>query len=54
MKHICYVKSNYDDWWKHDGFCYDVTSIGLGYPPPHYGLPHHVCEIFKLLNFSNF
>ena len=28
-----YTRSNYDVWWKHDGFDHDVTSIKLGYPP---------------------
>ena len=37
-----FTKSSYDNWWKHDGFGHDVTSIGLGYQPiykwtPHYG-----------------
>ena len=26
-----YTKRNYDDWWKHDGFGHDVTSIELDY-----------------------
>ena len=54
MKHICYVKSNYDDWWKHDGFCHDVTSIGLGYPPPHYGLPTMYVKFSNSLIFQIF
>ena len=27
-----YIKNNYDDWWKYDGFGDDVTKIGLGHP----------------------
>ena len=34
-----YTWSNYDVWWKHDGFDHDVTSIKLGYPPIYKWIP---------------
>ena len=28
-----YTQINYDDWWKHDGYGNDVTSIRFVNPP---------------------